>query len=220
MDSKMKYIAIATALLILTSLLLSIFAFIKISSFGSVINKVKKDTKKQITDFRSELFEKYGKSIMSLSSMGRVGPPGQAGPQGQPGGEYAGNGFLTNNFAKKIVDTTAGRGPTAFAYLNNKSFTPTQHWTLENDGKITNKKTGYCLVGNNQTNNVYMDICNQQQPNDIRYTWLNTGQLQFAGNREKCLGIKKFPYQNKTVQKIALEQCKDNPTAEQTFFIG
>ena len=127
--------------------------------------------------------------------------------------------FLTNNLTKESVDITAGRGPGAFSFLSRKNFTPSQHWTHHNNGKITNKNNGYCLVGDNRTDNIYVDICNQQNPvNNTQFTWLNTGQFQFAGNREKCISIKKYPYQNRKINRLTLENCNGN--AKQKWFIG
>jgi hypothetical protein len=65
------------------------------------------------------------------------------------------------------------------------NYTSHQTWTLENN-KLHNEY-GNCLFGDNITNLVYMNNCNNKSSIGLEWIYDNLGRLQLKNNPDKCL---------------------------------
>jgi len=242
MSKALLIVVIISFIFALLGLILGIVGASKIGKVSENSNDIEINTK-DLEDIRNDIDKKFDALASDLTGtkIGPRGGVGPQGPQGPPGGLYSGSGHLIQTKSKKAANIVAGKGEPSIIYVDKKSFAPNQYWFLENKQggsvptMIKNKFTSFCLEGNGKTDNVFSNVCNENNGNQ-RFEWNNFGQLRLGGT-QKCLTTKAFQlkgYSNDrientqkvsnanagTVDKVALEPCSNFYDESQAWYFG
>lgn len=235
-DRKILIFLAVIGILALIGFIIAIKSDSKNKALSEEIITQQEFNKKQFNDIQSA--SEVSNANTKIGPQGVQGPIGPAGP---PGGTNAGVGPLMCVGEKKIATPTYGKGESAIVYLDNKSYTPVQYWTLKNNPNgtvsIINKLTGLCLQNNN-LGDVFSNPCNNS--NDQQFTWLSNMQLQSANLQNHCLAIEPYSRNsgnsnnsynfqtleqkkksnNGTVNRLRLSPCSSSQNLNQTWWVG
>jgi hypothetical protein len=169
------------------------------------LNDIQTNTVKNMIDTTTQ---SKLKELISTQSPLLVGPQGAQGPQGPSGTTLIASGRLINKsgsfnnsdnknnlfLPEYVVTRTEGTNPTAsLSFMDNISpFAPFQYWQLDIQNNLKNRFDGSCLTMNQKQDKLYMDKCDNTNPNQ-KWSWDNTNRIisttASTDKNLKCIGL-------------------------------